>query len=156
MSWIFVIEKDFTMLTFLLLQNRMYSISSSCLSAWTGEAGCPQPVKFVKPRQRRAGLNSIRKKQALLDAISECVNESTSYEQFRFLLFSRYQIKVKESCGESATCCRIGKNRFTAGRLVPLMRKKQFCIGLNRTLLTGRTEKPQNLSGPHRKRRSYR
>ena len=34
------------------------------------------------------------KKQALRDAISECVNESTSYEQFRSLLFSRYQIKV--------------------------------------------------------------
>ena len=38
-------------------------------------------------------------KQILRDAISECVNESTSYEQFRSLLFSRYQIKVKESRG---------------------------------------------------------
>ena len=36
-------------------------------------------------------------KQALRNAISECVNESTSYEQFLSLLFSRYQIKVKES-----------------------------------------------------------
>ncbi len=36
-------------------------------------------------------------KQALRDAISECVNESTSYSQFRSLLFSRYQIKVRES-----------------------------------------------------------
>ena len=38
-------------------------------------------------------------KQALRNAISECVNESTSFEQFRSLLFSRYQIKVKESRG---------------------------------------------------------
>ena len=38
-------------------------------------------------------------KQVLRDAINECVNESTSYEQFRSLLFSRYQIKVKESRG---------------------------------------------------------
>ena len=38
-------------------------------------------------------------KQDLRDAISECINESTSYEQFLFLLFSRYQIKVKESRG---------------------------------------------------------
>ena len=39
------------------------------------------------------------KKQALRDAISECVKESTSFEQFRLLLFSRHQIKVKESRG---------------------------------------------------------
>ena len=39
------------------------------------------------------------KKQALRDAISECVKESTSFEQFRSLLFSRHQIKVKESRG---------------------------------------------------------
>ena len=38
-------------------------------------------------------------KQLLRDAISECVNESTSYEQFQSLLFSRYQIKVRESRG---------------------------------------------------------
>ncbi len=38
-------------------------------------------------------------KQSLRDAISECVNESTSFEQFRSLLFSRHQIKVKESRG---------------------------------------------------------
>ena len=38
-------------------------------------------------------------KQALRDAINECVSESTSYEQFRSLLFSRYQIRVKESRG---------------------------------------------------------
>ena len=38
-------------------------------------------------------------KQNLRDAISECVDESTSYEQFRSLLFSRYQVKVKESRG---------------------------------------------------------
>lgn len=38
-------------------------------------------------------------KQVLREAISECVNESISYEQFRSLLFSRYQIKVKESRG---------------------------------------------------------
>ena len=38
-------------------------------------------------------------KQDLRDAISECINESTSYEQFRSLLFSRYQIKVRESRG---------------------------------------------------------
>ena len=38
-------------------------------------------------------------KQVLRNAISECVNESTSYEQFRSLLFSRYQIKVWESRG---------------------------------------------------------
>ena len=38
-------------------------------------------------------------KQDLRDAISECINESTSYEQFLSLLFSRYQIKVKESRG---------------------------------------------------------
>ena len=39
------------------------------------------------------------KKQALRDAISECVKESTSFEQFRLLLFSCHQIKVKESRG---------------------------------------------------------
>ncbi len=39
------------------------------------------------------------KKQALRDAISECVKESTSFEQFRSLLFSRHQIKVRESRG---------------------------------------------------------
>lgn len=39
------------------------------------------------------------KKQALRDSISECVKESTSFEQFRSLLFSRHQIKVKESRG---------------------------------------------------------
>lgn len=39
------------------------------------------------------------KKQALRDAISECVKESTSFEQFQSLLFSRHQIKVKESRG---------------------------------------------------------
>lgn len=39
------------------------------------------------------------KKQALRDAISECVKESTSFEQFRLLLFSRHQIKIKESRG---------------------------------------------------------
>ena len=38
-------------------------------------------------------------KQLLRDAISECVNESTSYGQFQSLLFSRYQIKVRESRG---------------------------------------------------------
>ena len=38
-------------------------------------------------------------KQILRDAISECVDESTSFEQFRSLLFSRYQVKVKESRG---------------------------------------------------------
>lgn len=38
-------------------------------------------------------------KQILRDAISECVKDSTSFEQFRSLLFSRYQIKVKESRG---------------------------------------------------------
>lgn len=38
-------------------------------------------------------------KQVLRDSISECVNESTSFEQFRSLLFSRHQIKVKESRG---------------------------------------------------------
>ena len=39
------------------------------------------------------------KKQNLRDAISECVDESTSFEQFQSLLFSRHQIKVKESRG---------------------------------------------------------
>ena len=39
------------------------------------------------------------RKQALRDAISECVKESTSFEQFRSLLFSRHQIKIKESRG---------------------------------------------------------
>jgi len=39
------------------------------------------------------------KKLALRDAISECMKESTSFEQFRLLLFSRHQIKVKESRG---------------------------------------------------------
>ena len=39
------------------------------------------------------------KTQALRDAISECVKESTSFEQFRSLLFSRHQIKVRESRG---------------------------------------------------------
>ena len=53
---------------------------------------------------RNAGATPRRtkfqtQKQALRDAISECVSESTSYEQFRSLLFSRYQIKVKESRG---------------------------------------------------------
>ena len=53
---------------------------------------------------REAGATPRRtkfqtQKQALRDAISECVNESTSYEQFRSLLFSRYQIKVRESRG---------------------------------------------------------
>ena len=53
---------------------------------------------------REAGATPRRtkfqtQKQALRDAISECVNESTSYEQFRSILFSRYQIKVKESRG---------------------------------------------------------
>ena len=38
-------------------------------------------------------------KQALRNAISECINEAMSYEQFRSLLFSRYQVKVKESRG---------------------------------------------------------
>ena len=38
-------------------------------------------------------------KQILRNAISECVNESTSFEQFRSLLFSRHQIKVRESRG---------------------------------------------------------
>ena len=38
-------------------------------------------------------------KQVLRDAINECVDESTSFEQFRSLLFSRYQVKVKESRG---------------------------------------------------------
>ena len=53
-----------------------------------GEAGAtPRRTKFQT------------QKQALRDAISECINESTSYEQFRSLLFSRYKIKVKESRG---------------------------------------------------------
>ena len=38
-------------------------------------------------------------KQILRNAISECVKESTSFEQFRSLLFSRHQIKVRESRG---------------------------------------------------------
>ena len=38
-------------------------------------------------------------KQVLRDAINECVDESTSFDQFRSLLFSRYQVKVKESRG---------------------------------------------------------
>ena len=46
---------------------------------------------------RRTKFQTI--KQALRDAISECVKESTSFEQFRSLLFSRHQIKVKESRG---------------------------------------------------------
>ena len=39
-------------------------------------------------------------KQILRGAISECVDKSTSFEQFRSLLFSRYQVKVKESRGQ--------------------------------------------------------
>ena len=42
---------------------------------------------------------------------------------------------------ESVICCQIGKNSFAVGRLVPLIRKKQFYNGLNRTLLTDQTEK---------------
>ena len=38
-------------------------------------------------------------KQILRDAIKECVDESTSFEQFRSLLYSRHQIKVRESRG---------------------------------------------------------
>ena len=38
-------------------------------------------------------------KQILRDAISDCEYESTSFEQFRSLLFSRYQIRVRESRG---------------------------------------------------------
>ena len=39
------------------------------------------------------------KKQALRNAINECVKVSTSFEQFRSLLYSRHQIKVRESRG---------------------------------------------------------
>ena len=38
-------------------------------------------------------------KQILRDAIRECVDEATSFEQFRSLLYSRHQIKVRESRG---------------------------------------------------------